>query len=86
MLRSQGGGMVVQLGDESGGRGDIVVGGELFNYKFSASSTEPLTMLSTGSNRSFNSTDTSTIGSQGTLAFHIDGDQVGSLCDPMHRD
>ena len=78
-LRSQGGGMVVQLGDESGGRGDIVVGGELFNYKFFRILNGTLTMLSTGSNRSFNSTDTSTIGSQGTLAFHIDGDQVGSL-------
>ena len=78
-LRSQGGGMVVQLGDESGGRGDIVIGGELFNYKFFRILNGTLTMLSTGSNRSFNSTDTSTIGRQGTLAFHIDGDQVGSL-------
>ena len=78
-LRSQGGGMVVQLGDESGGRGNIVVGGELFNYKFFRILNGTLTMLSTGSNRSFNSTDASTIGSQGTLAFHIDGDQVGSL-------
>ena len=54
-----------------------MVGGELFNYKFFRILNGTLTMLSTGSNRSFNSTDTSTNGSQGTLAFHIDGDQVG---------
>jgi hypothetical protein len=78
-LRSQGGGMVVQIGDETGGSGHVSVAGQLFNYKFFRIINGTLEMLPTGINQSFNSADVSTIASNGTLAFKIEGDQVGGL-------
>ena len=78
-LRSQGGGMVVRIGDKQGGVGTVSVAGELFNFKFLEIINGTLEMMSTGLNRSFNSVDASVIGPQGTLAFVINGDQVGSL-------
>ena len=78
-LRSQGGGMVVRIGDESGGVGRLSVAGQLFNFKFFELINGTLEMRSTGVNNSFNSADVSFIGSDGTLAFEIDGEQVGGL-------
>jgi hypothetical protein len=78
-LRSQGGGMVVQIGDESGGTGHVSVAGQLFNYKFFRLINGTLEMLPTGVNNSFNDVNVSTIGANGTLAYVIDGQQVGGL-------
>ena len=78
-LRSQGGGMVVQIGDENGGVGHVSVAGQLFNFKFFRIINGTLEMLPTGINSSFNDIDVSTIGANGTLAFVIDGEQVGGL-------
>lgn len=78
-LRSQGGGMVVQIGDESGGVGHVSVAGQLFNYKFFRLINGTLEMLPTGVNNSFNDVNVSTIGANGTLAYVIDGQQVGGL-------
>ena len=78
-LRSQGGGMVVQIGDEDGGVGHVSVGGQLFNFKFFRLINGTLEMLPTGINNSFNDVNVSTIGSAGVLAFVIDGEQVGGL-------
>lgn len=78
-FRSQGGGMVVQIGDENGGIGRVSVGGQLFNYKFFRLINGTLEMLPTGVNNSFNDVNVSTIESGGVLAFVIDGDQVGGL-------
>lgn len=78
-LRSQGGGMIIRIGDEEGGVGTVTVAGTLFNFKFFELINGSLIMHPTGVNNSFNSTDLSVIGANGTLAFVIDGDQVGSL-------
>ena len=71
--------MVVRIGDKQGGVGTVSVAGELFNFKFLEIINGTLEMMSTGLNRSFNSVDTSVIGPKGTLAFVINGDQVGAL-------
>lgn len=78
-LRSQGGGMVVQIGDDSGGIGHVSVAGQLFNFKFFRLINGTLEMLPTGVNNSFNDVNVSTIGANGTLAYVIDGQQVGGL-------
>jgi len=78
-LRSQGGGMVVQIGDESGGTGHVSVAGQLFNFKFFRLINGTLEMLPTGLNNSFNDVNVSTIEGKGTLAYVIDGQQVGGL-------
>ena len=78
-LRSQGGGMVVQVGDDDGGVGRVSIAGQLFNFKFFRIINGTLEMQATGINNSFNSNDISTIESNGTLAFAIDGNAVGTL-------
>ena len=79
-LRSQGGNMVLQVGDEEGGVGFVSVGGELLNYKFFRIVNGTLEMLPTGINNRFNQLDTiSTIESDGTLSYVIDGEKVGAL-------
>ncbi|MCB1125755.1 MAG: hypothetical protein KDM81_04615, partial [Verrucomicrobiae bacterium] len=78
-LRSQGGNMVVQIGDDLGGTGTVVVAGELLNFKFFRIINGTLEMRPTGINNKFNSTDRSSIGAGGTLAYVIDGAQVGAL-------
>ena len=78
-LRSQGGGMVVQIGDDAGGVGRVSIAGQLFNFKFFRIINGTLEMQATGINNSFNSDDISTIGPNGTLAYVIDGDAVGTL-------
>ena len=85
-LRSQGGGMVVQLGDESGGRGDIVVGGELFNYKFFRILNGTLTMLSTGSTAASTAPTPRPLAVKGRSPFTSMEIRWGVFCDPMHRD
>ncbi len=79
VLRSQGGGTLVRIGDREGGSGRLVVGGELLNFKFFELINGSLIMMPGGFNRSFNSSDLSIIGASGNLEFIIDGDQVGSL-------
>lgn len=78
-LRSQGGGMVVQVGDESGGTGRISVAGQLFNFKFFRLINGTLEMHPTGVNNSFNDVNVSSIGANGTLSYLIDGERVGGL-------
>jgi hypothetical protein len=78
-LRSQGGGMVVQVGDESGGTGRISVAGQLFNFKFFRLINGTLEMHPTGLNNSFNDVNVSSIGANGTLSYLIDGERVGGL-------
>jgi hypothetical protein len=78
-LRSQGGGMVVQIGDASGGIGRMSVAGQLFNYKFFQIVNGTLEMLPTGVNNSFNEGNVSSIGANGVLAYVIDGEMVGGL-------
>jgi hypothetical protein len=79
-LRSQGANMVVQVGDEDGGVGHVTVGGELLNYKFFRIVNGTLEVLPTGINNRFNQLDNiSTIEPDGTLAYVIDGDKVGTL-------
>jgi hypothetical protein len=71
--------MVVQIGDESGGTGHVSVAGQLFNFKFFRLINGTLEMLPTGLNNSFNDVNVSTIEGKGTLAYVIDGQQVGGL-------
>ena len=78
-LRSQGGGMVVQIGDDAGGQGHISIAGQLFNFKFFEIVNGTLEMLPSAINNSFNDVDVSVVGSGGTLAYVIDGEQVGGL-------
>ena len=79
-LRSQGGNMVFQVGDEEGGQGFVSVGGELLNYKFFRIVNGTLEMLPTGINNRFNQLDTiSTIENDGILSFVIEGEKVGTL-------
>lgn len=77
--RTQGGSMRLKIGDEQGGVGDVRVAGELQVYKFFELINGTLEMLPTGLNQMFNSGDPSRIGPNGTLAFVIDGAQVGGL-------
>ena len=78
-LRSQGGNMVVRVGSLEGASGRVVVAGELLNYKFFEIFNGTLEMRPTGINNKFNSTDLSIIGENGTLAYVIDGQNIGAL-------
>lgn len=79
-FRTQGAAMRLKIGDEQGGVGHVRVAGELLNFKFFELMNGTLEMLPTGRNRSFNEgSPISRIGPNGTLAFVIDGDQVGGL-------
>ncbi|MFP6858740.1 MAG: choice-of-anchor J domain-containing protein [Roseibacillus sp.] len=77
--RSQGGGMRIVIGDDFGGTGMISVAGVLQNYKILEIVNGTLEMLSTGQNNLFNSNDPSFISANGTLAYVIDGTNVGAL-------
>lgn len=77
--RSQGGNMRVVIGDEFGGTGTISVAGVLQNYKILEIVNGTLEMLPTGQNNLFNEAVPSFIGANGTLAFVIDGSNVGAL-------
>lgn len=79
VFRSQGGGMNVRVGDDLGAVGFVSVAGELQNYKFFEIVNGTLEMQPTGINSKFNENNPSFIGTNGTLAFVIDGDQVGKL-------
>ena len=78
-LRSQGANMVVRIGDDLGAVGRISVAGELLNFKFLEIINGTLEMLPTGINNKFNEATPSFIGANGTLAFVIDGADVGAL-------
>lgn len=79
-FRTQGGTMRLKIGDEQGGVGHVSVAGELLNFKFFELVNGTLEMMPTGRNRSFNElSPISWIGANGTLAFVINGDQVGGL-------
>ena len=78
-FRSQGANMTVKVGDEEGGRGSVIVAGELLNFKFFEIINGTLEMRHTGINAKFNDLNESVIGPNGTLSFVINGDQVGTM-------
>lgn len=79
VLRSQGGGVRLQIGDNDGGTGSLLVEGELQNYKWFDVVNGTLTMAPTGINDNFNSSDSSHFRAAATLAFRIDGTDVGTI-------
>lgn len=78
-FRSQGANMIVRIGDDLGGTGEITVEGVLQTYKFLELINGTLRMMPSGQNNLFNSNNASFIGPDGTLAFVIDGAKVGAL-------
>lgn len=79
VLRAQGGGVRMQIGDTNGGTGSLLVEGELQNYKWFDVVDGTLTMAPTGINNSFNSNDTSYFRAAAILAFQIDGADIGTI-------
>ena len=77
--RSQGANMRIVIGDLNGGTGTISVAGRLQNYKMLEINNGTLQMMPTGKNDVFNEAQPSFIGANGTLAYVIDGPNVGAL-------
>ena len=77
--RTQGGGMLLSVGDFAGGQGFVSVAGVMQIYKYLQVNNGTFEMRPTGQSNVFNSNDQSTVGANGTLSFIIDGPNVGSL-------
>ena len=77
--RTQGAGMVLAVGDGFGGSGTVEVSGELQVYKFMQINNGTLRLMPTAICNKFNSADQSVVGAGGTLAWVIDGANVGGL-------
>ena len=77
--RTQGGGMLLSVGDFAGGQGFVSVAGVMQIYKYLQVNNGTFEMRPTGQSNVFNSNDQSTVGANGTLSFIIDGSNVGSL-------
>jgi hypothetical protein len=77
--RSQGASMRLAVGDNFGGRGTVIVSGELQIYKFMEIINGTLQMMPAGICNKFNSNNPSVVGANGTLSYMIDGPDVGTI-------